>query len=297
MLIIDKIKKYDRFPDSEQKIADFLISLGEGMEGKSTRWIAEKTFSSPATVIRLCKRLGFSGFDQFKAQYLKELQYIDKQYGKINVNFPFEKSDSMMSISNKIGSLYHDTVDDTLSLLSHDDTARSKRMICEADAIYLYSFGTALNQAESFKEKMMKIGKRVFLSANLNYQLYEASCMKENDLAIIISYSGETENALKIADICKRNQVSILSITSMGENSLSAQSDAILYISSKENLFNNIADYSIHVSVNLILDIMYSLVFQENFDNNYQHKQHYTKLLENKRKSSNSILMENEETL
>lgn len=297
MLIIDKIKKYDSLSDSEQKIAEFLISLGERMEGKSTRWIAEKTFSSPATIIRLCKKLGFSGFDSFKVQYIKELKYIEKQYGKINVNFPFEKNDSMMSVSNKIGSLYRDTIDDTLSLLSHDDTAQAKRMIFDSNAIYLYSFGTALNQAESFKEKMMKIGKRVFLSSNLNYQLYEASCMKENDLAIIISYSGETENALKIADICKQNAVSILSITSVGENSLSTQSDAILYISSKENLLHNIADYSIHVSVNLLLDILYSLVFQENFDSHLQHKQYYTGILENKRKSSNSLLFETDETL
>ena len=31
MLIIDKIKKYDSLSDSEQKIAEFLISLGERM--------------------------------------------------------------------------------------------------------------------------------------------------------------------------------------------------------------------------------------------------------------------------
>lgn len=267
------------------------------MDGKSTRWVAEKTFSSPATVIRLCKRLGFTGFDSFKLQFLKELEYIEKQYGKINVNFPFDKKDSMMSISNRIGSLYHETVNDTLSLLSHDNTAQAKKMISKANAIYVYSFGTALNQAESFKEKMMKIGKRVFISTNLNYQLYEASCMKENDLAIIISYSGETERALKIADICEQKNIPILSLTSVGENSLSKQSNAVLYISSKGNLFNNIADYSVHVSVNLILDIMYSLVFQNDFEENFSHKQFYSKILESKRKSSNSLLMENDETM
>lgn len=32
MLIIDKIKKHENFPDSEKKIANFLISLGEKME-------------------------------------------------------------------------------------------------------------------------------------------------------------------------------------------------------------------------------------------------------------------------
>ena len=47
-----------------------------------------------------------------------------------------------------------------------------------------------LNLAESFKEKMLKIGKNVIISNNLNYQLYEVTCIPKGDLGIIISYSG-----------------------------------------------------------------------------------------------------------
>lgn len=57
-----------------------------------------KIFSSPTTIIRLCKKLSFFGFNNFQIQYLKELRYIDSQYGKINTNFPFEKTDSMMKV-------------------------------------------------------------------------------------------------------------------------------------------------------------------------------------------------------
>lgn len=140
----------------------------------------------------------------------------------------------------------------------------------------------------------MKIGKRVTISSNLNYQLYEASCMRKEDLAIIISYSGETQSALKVADLCVESAIPILAITSLGENTLSRQVQGVLYISTKENLFQNIADYSIHVSVNLLLDILYSLVFQEEYENNYHHKLRFTRLLEGKRKSTNSLLMETE---
>lgn len=292
LLIIDKLNMNDELTETEKNVAIFLISLGPDMAGKSTRWIANQTYTSPTTIVRLCKKIGFSGFEEFKVQYLKEFSYIEQQYGKVNANFPFEKTDSMMNVANKVASLHQDTIEDTLSILMHDDLAKAKKLIIHAKTIYIYSFGTALNQAQSFKEKMMKIGKRVVIASNLNYQLYESSCMMTGDLAIIISYSGETENVLKITDICGEINIPILAITSLGENTLSRQSKGVLYISTKENLFQNIADYSIHVSVSLLLDVLYSLVFQENFDENYQHKLKFTRVLENKRKSTNSLLME-----
>ncbi|HJF34000.1 MAG TPA: MurR/RpiR family transcriptional regulator [Sporosarcina psychrophila] len=291
MLIIDKLKLADRFTETEKEIATYLISLGNEMKGVTTRGVAEKTYSSPATVVRLCKKLDYKGFDDFKAEYMKELEYINRQYGDVNANFPFEKTDPMMNVMNKIAKLHMDTIEDTVELIHHDRLSAAKQLLINSDNIYIYSSGTALNQAESFKEKMMKIGRKVIISTNLNYQLYEASCMEKNNLAIIISYSGETENALKIADICSANENKILGITSIGENSLSKLCDAVLLISTKSSLFDNIADYSIHVSVNLLLDILYSLVFQNKFDQYYEHKEKYTKLLESQRTSTNSLLM------
>lgn len=38
----------------------------------------------------------------------------------------------------------------------------SARGIAESVGIHIYSYGTALNIAESFKEKMLKVGKNVY---------------------------------------------------------------------------------------------------------------------------------------
>lgn len=126
LLIIDKLNTSKELTETEEIVAEFLISLGSEMEGKSTRWIASQTYTSPTTIVRLCKKIGFSGFEEFKVHYLKEFSYIQRQYGKVNVNFPFEKNDSMMNVANKVTSLHQDTLEDTLSILSHDDLANAK---------------------------------------------------------------------------------------------------------------------------------------------------------------------------
>lgn len=65
LLIIEKLNLKEKMSDGEESIADFILSLGKDLKKYSTRNIAEATFTSPATVVRLCKKLDFKGFDDF----------------------------------------------------------------------------------------------------------------------------------------------------------------------------------------------------------------------------------------
>ena len=66
MLIIEKLNLKEKMSDGEESIAAFILTLGKELHKYSTRNIAEATLTSPATVIRLCKKLYFKGFDDFK---------------------------------------------------------------------------------------------------------------------------------------------------------------------------------------------------------------------------------------
>lgn len=292
MLIIEKLNEKENMTDGEESIAKFMLGLGEELNKYSTRSIAEATFTSPPTVIRLCKKMGFEGFEDFKEQFIKEISYLDQQFGKVDVNFPFLKEDTMMRVANKITHLYDDTVEDTLNLLHHDSLQKALNLLTHSKTIHIFSSGTAMNLAESFKEKMMKIGKRVNISSNLNYQLYEVECIPQEDIAIVISYSGETETALQVARSCKQRHIPIIALTSFGENSLSSLSDIELYISTKESLYNNIGDFSTHLSIHLLLDVLYSLFFWTQYDENYLKRIGISKKLESLRSSSNPIINE-----
>ena len=78
MLIIEKLTSKENMSDTEIAIADFIIFIGKNINKSSTRSIAEATYTSPTTIIRFCKKMGFSGFDEFKNEYIKELDYLNK---------------------------------------------------------------------------------------------------------------------------------------------------------------------------------------------------------------------------
>lgn len=290
MLIIERLNLKEKMSEGEETIADFIMTLGKELHKYSTRNIAEATYTSAPTVIRLCKKLGFKGFDDFKEQFLKEIDYLDQQYGKVDVNFPFTSQDNIMRAAHKISHLYEDTVLDTMTLLHHDDLQKVLKLLKYSHSIHVFSYGTALNLAESFKEKMLKIGKNVIISNNLNYQLYEVTCIPKGDIAIIISYSGETLNIIKLAQVCKERGIPIIAITSFGENTLSQLSSVKLTMSTKESLFHNIGDFSTHLSTHLILDILYSVYFLQDYDNNYLNRIQKSGDLEALRSSTNPMI-------
>lgn len=290
MLIIDKLAQCRDFSKSEELIAEFIIQEGEKIRDYSARSIAKETYTSPATVLNLCKKIGIDGFNNFKAEYLKELEYVSRNFGEIDANMPFKEGESNSVIANKLGALYKETVDDTLSLLQYDMVERAVDIFEESAGIHVYSYGTALNIAESFKEKMMKVGRNVYITNNLNYQRYEVNCLSRKDCVLFISYSGETKSIINMAKTCIRQKVPFITITSYGENTLNSLGNVNLYLSTRESLTHNIANFNSNLSINFLLDILYSAYFARNYKKNYQYKLSVTKKSESRRSSSNPIL-------
>lgn len=292
MLVTEKLKLQENLSETERQIAAYILTAGRELERYSTRALAEASYTSPASIVRLCKKLGFSGFDEFKRDYIQELDYLDSPSGAVDFNFPFARDDSPMHAANNIAQLYIETIQDTMSLLEAGELRKSVTLFQCRPRIHIYSAGTAINQAESFREKMLKIGRQVTISNNLNYQLYEVGCLSAQDLAIVISYSGETDRMLQVAQECGKRHVPVIALTSFGENSLTRYASCKLTLSTKENIYQNVGDYSSHLSVNLLLDILYSAYFLQNYDANYQSKLEKARVLEKGRTSSNPILME-----
>lgn len=68
-----------------------------------------------------------------------------------------------------------------------------------------------------------------------------------------------------------------------------------LYISTRENLRNNIANFNSNLSISFLLDILYSAYFSINYKENFEYKMAVTKKLEHNRYSTNPILSDLED--
>lgn len=139
--------------------------------------------------------------------------------------------------------------------------------------------------------KMNRIQKHVSISNIDGEQVFDAFHCTKDFCAILISYSGESTSLNKTARILKENQVPFITITSLGENSLSKQSDCVLHMATRERLYSKIANFTSNNSICYLLDVLYSCVFAQNYDVNLKHKIDISKYVD-PRTSSVDLLKE-----
>ena len=60
------------FSHSEKEIAHYILNEGEKVLNLSIKELAKKTYTSPATIVRLCHKLGLEGYGDFKIKYSKD---------------------------------------------------------------------------------------------------------------------------------------------------------------------------------------------------------------------------------
>ena len=95
-----------------------------------------------------------------------------------------------------------------------------------------------------------------------------------------------------MAKTCQKKNIPFLSLTSFGENTLSQMSDAKLYISTRENLTHNIANFNSNLSIIFYWIYCMLLIFLYDYENNFNKKLQLTSKSESTRHSSNPILMD-----
>lgn len=265
------------FSESEKEIARYILNHGEDVLSLSVKELAQKTYTSPATIVRLCKKLGLNGYHDFKIKYSAELQYDFHHHDRIDVNFPFQKDDTYPMITHQLAALSQEVITETMQLLDYQQLHQIIELLDQYQQIDIYGFGNSLLAAMSFQHKMMRINRQVHLKILQGEQTFMSYNSNEQHLAMIVSYSGETNELIQIAQILKEKKTPLIVLTSIGDNRLSHYADYLLHIGSREKIFTKIAPFASQISMEYLFNVIYSCFFQKDYDENIRHKISYDK--------------------
>lgn len=290
MLIVDYLKDQHTMTDIEQSIAQYFLKHEQELGTITTRKIADDLYVAPSTIVRFCQKLGYSGYDDFRTSFLEEIEYVNTHFKEIDPNIPFQETDSDWHIANNIGHLYKETVSDTLGLIHYKTLEDAHSLLNKSESIYMYSNGDLLEPAYSFKDKMIRIGKKVDVLDRADLAYITATQVSNNACFILISYSGETKQMLRIAEYLHEEGIPLIALTSFGENTLSRLATITLHLSSREKLVNNLGNFSSVLSTMYLLDVLYSCVLGSDYQENYSKKIKSARNYELYRHSSNPLL-------
>lgn len=69
-MILERLKTMEGFTHQEQAVAQYILRQMEDIQGMSSDELAKASYTSKATVVRLCKKLGVAGYQELKFQLI-----------------------------------------------------------------------------------------------------------------------------------------------------------------------------------------------------------------------------------
>ena len=189
-----------------------------------------------------------------------------------DINFPILPSDTQYDVMIKLRDIYQKTIEDTLDLSNPDPLVSLSELMEKSEFIDIYTSSTNIFFAENFKFQMQEIKKNVKVPKEEYIQRVTAANSSEKDLAIVMSFGGRGLSFDNICKILKKNNVTILLITSANDNPLIQYADYKIYMSSYENHYNKISSFSTRMTILYILDTLYSVYFNRNYEENLKTK-------------------------
>ena len=122
-MIIDKIKALDHLTIQEKYLVDYILGNPDDILQKNINELAQLSYTSTATVSRLCKKLGFKGYKDFKYQYAAEYSHLLELKSDLEIE-PFSSDSSIKDALNKIEILHRRSIEYTKSLLDKQTLER-----------------------------------------------------------------------------------------------------------------------------------------------------------------------------
>ncbi|MDO4796506.1 MAG: hypothetical protein Q4A01_00625 [Coriobacteriales bacterium] len=74
MAVLERLRRQQGFTETEKVLADYVLAHADMMACMSISQLAEATYSSNASIVRLCRKVGIDGYRTFRMEVVSELE-------------------------------------------------------------------------------------------------------------------------------------------------------------------------------------------------------------------------------
>lgn len=198
---------------NELNILKFVYERGEEVLDMSIQQFASEVSYSSATILRFCRKLGYSGFAEFKYAVRSQLRHHDSA--------PISPKEPELSIHTLIDNLSFN-IDGTSSLISEEQLSRAFQYFDSGCPIYVWSPGGITSILGNYFEKLLiSIGRQnVYLVESPKMCSHILQNVSPECLLILISTTGNYEATIRLGKLANMNHIPVLTITPYTNNAL-----------------------------------------------------------------------------
>lgn len=250
---------------AEQGLLEYILSDPDAAADSNIHQLSRLSYCSPSTIVRLCRKLGFEGYRDMRRELACELAVRHKNTEQKAQRL--ERSDRLEDVIRRTTYGNITSLEESMQLIEPETVARCVELLAGCDTVLLFGLGASWLVAQDAYLKFLRIGKRCVCCGDIHSQYLLARSAKSTDAAIIVSYSGYTEEMIRCARDLKAQGTPVIAVTRFLHSPLEQLASHCLYVVDMEELFRSGAMGSRIAQLNAI-DILYTAYVNRDFDKN-----------------------------
>lgn len=257
-----RLRQAQQLAPSEKKIADVILFDPSAFLKMTLAELAQVSGSSQAAVVRLWRTLDFAGFHDLKLRVagdvLKESATHQQPYEEI------DQSSDLDAVMNAVQERSLRGIQDTRSLNDAAVVESAVEAVAAAGRICIFGVGASGIVARDIGTKLIRIGLTAHSYTDFHDSIMFATQLRDTDVLLAISYSGQTTDTLEIAHMARRCGARVITLTQYSKNPLRDLGDIPLFVSADESVIRPAAMTSRLTSL-FMMDVLFTGVASRKF--------------------------------
>lgn len=274
MLILDQLKDERLFTSAEKDAVDFILKNPKEVIGLTVDELAEITYSSPSSIVRLCKKVGMKGFGDFKIKLATEINTFVLDESRVEVDMPISRNSNEKDVAKTLLNLHYQALTDIYNTLDYEAMKKAAELIHDVDIVTLYGRGESLIIAEDLHYKFKRIGLNSYLEPLSGFEIpiYNESVSKQ--AGIIISHYADSRYFHDYFNEMRYHNIPIILITANKSIKLKKLCDIVINIDNDETA-KKLGSFASRTAMQYINDCLYGMVFAMDYDENLKRLDDY----------------------
>lgn len=259
---------HDGATQQERAVISHVLAHPGFVETCTAKELAQASFVSAPTVVRLCKKLGFSGFPEFK------LRFVTEQHASANQllagDEPLVEGGTLPSdVENLMTKFYNRVIYETGRRNTQQSISRVAQMMSHASCVDIYGSGGNLGTAQSEAFRLQTMGIQACAYDAANVHVIERLTPADRRLSIIISHTGRNPSMVEIAHLLENRHLRAVAITLDRESELAQHVEVTLQLFSTPSV-DRLSLLSYPLSLAYLFDLLYATLLSPNLSRMFQ---------------------------
>jgi RpiR family transcriptional regulator, carbohydrate utilization regulator len=249
---------YSALRAAEQRVADFILKHPDELIYLTVTELAERTNTSESTVVRLCQKIGYKGYQEFKIVLARDLVGPATE-----IYAAIEPGDDLATIKNKVFQANAQALRDTLEVLDDVQLQLAVDTIAGARRLEIYGVGGSSPLALDAYHKFVKLGVAAVALSDGDLMAMSSSLLGQGDVALGISHTGASRDVTDALGRAKRHGARTICITHRSSSPITKVSDVVLVTAAQQTAFRSDASSS-RIAQLAVIDSLYVGVAHKN---------------------------------